>query len=125
MDTSPDRTSSAIPALLSAIEARILGCLVEKEATTPDAYPLTLNSLGTACNQKTSRDPVTNLNPGAVEHALRQMEVRGLVKAQHSARTGRYAHRMEAAPSLTRPQTALIALLTLLRPPTRHALVSR
>lgn len=125
MDTSPDRTSSATPALLSAIEARILGCLVEKEATTPDAYPLTLNSLVTACNQKTSRDPVTNLNPGDVEHALRQMEVRGLVKSQHSARAGRYAHRMEAVLSLTRQQTALIALLMLRGPQTLHELLSR
>lgn len=126
MDISPDPTpSNAPPALLSLIEARILGCLVEKEATTPDAYPLTLNSLVLACNQKTSRDPITNLNPGDVEHALRQMEVRGLVKSQHSARAGRYAHRMEAVLSLTRQQTALIALLMLRGPQTLHELLSR
>jgi len=123
MDTSPD--SVAAPALLNAVEARILGCLVEKEATTPDAYPLTLNSLVLACNQKTSRDPVTNLNPGEVEHALRQMEVRGLVKSQHSARAGRYAHRMEAVLSLTRQQTALLALLMLRGPQTLHELLGR
>lgn len=117
--------TSASPALLSPIEARILGCLVEKEATTPDAYPLTLNSLVFACNQKTSRDPITNLNPGDVEHALRQMEVRGLVKSQYTARAGRYAHRMEAVLDLTRQQTALIALLMLRGPQTLHELLGR
>lgn len=123
MDASPD--SAAAPALLTAVEARILGCLVEKEATTPDAYPLTLNSLVLACNQKTSRDPVTNFNPGDVEHALRQMEVRGLAKSQHSARAARYSHRMEAVLSLTRQQTALLALLMLRGPQTLHELLSR
>ncbi|MCL1634531.1 YceH family protein [Luteimonas sp. SX5] len=125
MDTSPDLASATPPALLSPIEARILGSLVEKEATTPDAYPLTLNSLVLACNQKTSRDPVTHLNAGEIEHALRQMEVRGLVKSQHSARAGRYAHRMEAVLSLTRQQTALLALLMLRGPQTLHELLSR
>ncbi|MCY7355838.1 MAG: DUF480 domain-containing protein [Lysobacter sp.] len=121
LDTDPTTTA----AILSTIEARILGCLVEKEATTPDAYPLTLNSLVVACNQKTSRDPLMTLNPGDVEHALRQMEVRGLVRSQHSARTGRYSHRMEAVLNLTRQQTALIALLMLRGPQTLHELLSR
>lgn len=121
IDTDP--TTPA--AILSTIEARILGCLVEKEATTPDAYPLTLNSLVVACNQKTSRDPLMTLYPGDVEHALRQMEVRGLVRSQHSARTGRYSHRMEAVLNLTRQQTALIALLMLRGPQTLHELLSR
>jgi len=121
IDTDP--TTPA--AILSTIEARILGCLVEKEATTPDGYPLTLNSLVVACNQKTSRDPLMTLNPGDVEHALRQMEVRGLVRSQHSARTGRYSHRMEAVLNLTRQQTVLIALLMLRGPQTLHELLSR
>jgi len=111
--------------MLSPIEARILGCLVEKEATTPDAYPLTLNSLVVACNQKTSREPITNLNPGDVEHALRQMEVRGLVRSQYTARAGRFSHRMEAVLDLTRQQTALIALLMLRGPQTLHELLGR
>ncbi|HJR74812.1 MAG TPA: YceH family protein [Luteimonas sp.] len=120
-----DASDTSAAALLDTVEARILGCLVEKEATTPDAYPLTLNSLVLACNQKTSRDPVTNLEPGEVEHALRRMEVRGLVKSSHSARAGRYAHRMEAVLSLTRQQTALLALLMLRGPQTLHELLSR
>ena len=120
-----DHDSTLSAAILTPIEARILGCLVEKEATTPDAYPLTLNSLAVACNQKTSRDPLMTLNPGDVEHALRKMEVRGLVRAQHSARAGRYSHRMEAVLNLTRQQTALIALLMLRGPQTLHELLSR
>lgn len=120
-----DADAATSAAILSPIEARILGCLVEKEATTPDAYPLTLNSLVVACNQKTSRDPLMALNPGDVEHALRRMEVRGLVRAQHSARAGRYSHRMEAVLNLTRQQTTLIALLMLRGPQTLHELLSR
>ncbi|TWI02847.1 hypothetical protein IP90_01946 [Luteimonas cucumeris] len=126
METLSDHIPAApIPALLSAIEARILGCLAEKEATTPDAYPLTLNSLVVACNQKTSRDPVMNLNPGEIEHALRQMEVRGLVKSQYTARAGRFAHRMEAVFDLTRQQAVLLALLMLRGPQTLHELLGR
>ncbi len=126
MSSDQPSTDDVVPTeILSTIEARILGCLVEKEATTPDAYPLTLNSLVVACNQKTSRDPLMMLNPGDVEHALRRMEVRGLVRAQHSARAGRYSHRMEAVLNLTRQQTALIALLMLRGPQTLHELLSR
>ncbi|MEO6365695.1 MAG: YceH family protein [Luteimonas sp.] len=123
--TGADAEATTPTAILDAIEARILGCLVEKEATTPDAYPLTLNSLVAACNQKTSRDPAMALNAGDVEQVLRHMEVRGLVRAQHSARAGRYSHRMEAVLNLTRQQTALIALLMLRGPQTLHELFSR
>jgi len=125
---SSDQTSTdsvVATEILSTVEARIVGCLVEKEATTPDAYPLTLNSLVVACNQKTSRDPLMMLNAGDVEQALRRMEVRGLVRAQHTARAGRYSHRMEAVLNLTRQQTALIALLMLRGPQTLHELLSR
>jgi hypothetical protein len=55
---------------LSAVEARVLGCLIEKQLTTPEAYPLTLNALVLACNQKTSREPVLNLTAGQVGQAL-------------------------------------------------------
>ena len=77
--------------LLSPLEARILGCLVEKHATTPEAYPLTANAVVLACNQKTNRDPVMEAEPGDVGHALRAMEERGLVRSEHGARARRYA----------------------------------
>lgn len=115
------------PALrtLTATEARILGCLIEKEATTPDVYPLTVNNVMMACNQKTARDPVMALELGAVHHALRQMEVHGLVRSQHTARAERYAHRFELVYGLTPPQTALMALLLLRGPQTAHELYAR
>ncbi|WP_206859972.1 YceH family protein [Lysobacter changpingensis] len=108
--------------LLSPIDARILASLFEKEATTPDAYPLTLNAIVLACNQKTAREPVMELEPGEVGNALRRLETRGWVKSQHTARAERYAHRLEAVLSLTRPQTALLMLRG---PQTAYELMSR
>ena len=111
--------------LLSPVDARNLASLFEKEATTPDAYPLTLNAIVLACNQKTAREPVMELEPGEVGNALRRLETRGWVKSQHTARAERYAHRLEAVLSLTRPQTALLALLMLRGPQTAYELMSR
>jgi len=110
---------------LSAIDARILASLFEKEATTPDAYPLTLNAIVLACNQKTAREPVMELEQGEVANALRRLETRGFVKSQHTARAERYSHRLEAVLSLTKPQTALLALLMLRGPQTAHELLAR
>ncbi|HZX75971.1 YceH family protein [Lysobacter sp.] len=110
---------------LSPVEARIVASLMEKEATTPDSYPLTLNAIVLACNQKTAREPTMDLEPGEVGHALRQLEVRGWVKSQHGSRAERYAHRLEAMLSLTRAQAALLALLMLRGPQTAHELLAR
>ncbi|HET6603035.1 MAG TPA: DUF480 domain-containing protein, partial [Xanthomonadaceae bacterium] len=89
---SPDENPASAPsaAMLTATEARILGALIEKEATTPDAYPLTENALTLACNQKNNRDPLMQLTPGEVGHALRSMEVRKLVRSVHGARAQRW-----------------------------------
>ena len=102
--------------LLTAAEARVLGCLVEKEATTPDAYPLTVNAAHVAANQKTARDPVMNLNPGDVHHALRQLDTRQLAKQVFSSRAERYEHRAGAYFSLPQAQVALLGLLLLRGP---------
>jgi uncharacterized protein YceH (UPF0502 family) len=110
---------------LSPVEARIVASLVEKEATTPDSYPLTVNAIVLACNQKTAREPTMDLEPGEVGHALRQLEVRGWVKSQHGSRAERYAHRLEAMLSLTRAQAALLALLMLRGPQTAYELLAR
>ncbi|GAB3378620.1 YceH family protein [Lysobacter fragariae] len=110
---------------LTAIDARILGCLVEKEAATPDAYPLTLNAIVTGCNQKTAREPIMELEQGEVAHALRHLEPKGWVKSQHSARSERYSHRVERVLEITRPQCALLALLMLRGPQTLHELLAR
>ncbi|MFP4209188.1 MAG: YceH family protein [Wenzhouxiangella sp.] len=110
---------------LSAEEARVLGCLIEKEATTPEAYPLTQNACVTAANQKTSRHPVMKLDPGRVGQALRQLEQRGLVKSEFGARATRYAHQADAGLELTPPQRALIGLLLLRGPQTLAELFAR
>lgn len=115
---------SALP-LLSTVEARILGCLVEKQATTPEAYPLTANAAVLACNQKTSREPLMELESGEVGHALREMEQRGLVRSIHGARAQRYEHRFAQAYSLTARQVAVLALLLLRGPQTLAELHTR
>ena len=123
MDTVQDNAPAA-PAL-TPIEARILGSLAEKAATTPDVYPLTLNNLVQACNQKTAREPVTNLSSGEIGHALRQLEPRGLVKSEYGTRAERYHHRIDRVFDLTPAQSSLMALLFLRGPQTLHELLAR
>ncbi|MFC4728935.1 YceH family protein [Coralloluteibacterium thermophilus] len=110
---------------LDPVQLRVLACLVEKEGTTPEAYPLTENALVLACNQKTGRDPVMNLTPGQVGHALRTLEDRGLVRSVHGARAQRWEHRFAQHYSLTRAQQALLAVLALRGPQTVSELTSR
>ncbi|MCC8537714.1 YceH family protein [Xanthomonas axonopodis pv. poinsettiicola] len=116
--------TSSIPVLDTA-QARVLGCLIEKEATTPDAYPLTVNAAQVAANQKTAREPVLNLQTGVVHHALRQLETLGLVRQQFSSRAERYEHRLGSVLDLTRQQVALIGLLLLRGPQTLGELFAR
>ncbi|MEO8001496.1 MAG: YceH family protein [Arenimonas sp.] len=111
--------------LLSATEARILGCLIEKEATTPEQYPLTLNAIHLACNQKTNREPIMELTLGDVGHCMRQLDPRGLVRSQHGARAERYEHRFNTAFSLTKQQQALLCVLMLRGPQTLSELMTR
>ena len=110
---------------LDAEEARVLGCLIEKESTTPESYPLTQNATVTACNQKTSRQPVMKLDPGRVGQALRKLEQRGLVKSDFGARAARYRHRVDTALSFTPAQRTLIGLLLLRGPQTLAELLAR
>ncbi|HEY5783055.1 MAG TPA: YceH family protein [Lysobacter sp.] len=113
------------PPQLSPIEARAVASLIEKQATTPDVYPLTLNAIVLACNQKTAREPTMQLDPGEVGHALRQLEGRGWVKAQHGGRADRYEHRFDTLLGITRPQASLLALLMLRGPQTAYELLTR
>lgn len=121
MDTT-DETSALV---LTTAEARVLGCLIEKEATTPDAYPLTVNAAQVAANQKTARDPVMALNVGDVNHALRQLEQKGLAKQVFSSRAERYEHRTDKALDLSKQQLTLMGLLLLRGPQTVHELLAR
>ncbi len=110
---------------LSPQEARILGCLIEKQATTPETYPLTLNAAVLACNQKTSRDPVMNLNPGDVGKALRSLESRGLARLVMGSRADRWEQRSDKQLELVHAQVILIGLLLLRGPQTLNELLSR
>jgi uncharacterized protein YceH (UPF0502 family) len=105
-------------ALLSPLEARVLGCLMEKQRTTPDQYPLTLNALVTACNQKSARDPVMKLTPGEVGHCVGQLRDRGLVHASLTGRSERFDHKLTGHFMLDRQQQALLCVLMLRGPQT-------
>ncbi|MCD5986423.1 MULTISPECIES: YceH family protein [Pseudomonas] len=110
---------------LSSTEVRILGCLIEKQATSPETYPLTLNALVTACNQKTSRDPVMNLNPGPVGQSLRALEGRGLVRLVMGSRADRWEQRVDKTLELVPAQVILTGLLLLRGPQTVNELLTR
>lgn len=79
---------------LNETEARVVGCLIEKSIVTPDQYPLTLNALVNACNQKSSRDPVMSLTQGEVQGALRALEGKHLVRSEESSRAEKYTQRL-------------------------------
>jgi uncharacterized protein YceH (UPF0502 family) len=91
---NPNENQSVLTEL-NEIEARVIGCLVEKSIVTPDQYPMTLNALTNACNQKSSRDPVMSLTPGEVQHAIRILEDKHLVRTEENfkSRTEKYSQR--------------------------------
>jgi uncharacterized protein YceH (UPF0502 family) len=121
-----DDHAPVAPPQLDAVEARILGCLIEKAAITPDVYPLTLNSVVSACNQKTSREPVMNLELGAVGHTLRTMTDRGLVKPDPFAqRVPRYTHCFDAVYGVTARQRAALCVMLLRGPQTLNEVLTR
>jgi uncharacterized protein YceH (UPF0502 family) len=113
--------------LLSDVETRVLGSLVEKELTTPEYYPLSLNALVNACNQKSNRDPVLNLDEEAVREALRTLDKKGLAGPADNmvSRVSKYEHRLQEAYNFTRHETALLAELLLRGPQTPGELRSR
>jgi len=110
---------------LNSTEIRILGSLIEKQATSPETYPLTLNALVLACNQKTSREPVTNLNQGQIGQSLRALEGRGFTRLVMGSRADRWEHRVEKALELVPAQVVLIGLLFLRGPQTVNELLTR
>lgn len=110
---------------LTQAEIRVLGSLIEKQATNPDTYPLTLNALVLACNQKTSREPIMNLNPGQVGQSLRAMEARGLTRLVMGSRADRWEQRMDKALELVPAQVILLGLLLLRGPQTTNELLTR
>ncbi|HUI40745.1 MAG TPA: YceH family protein [Terriglobia bacterium] len=113
--------------LLNEVETRVLGALVEKEITTPDYYPLSLNALVNACNQRSNRDPVMNLDEDAVRQALDDLNAKGLAGARSGAesRVTKYEHRLQEAFNFSRPETAVLCVLLVRGPQTPGELRSR
>jgi len=104
--------SSTLP-LLSLLEARVLGVLVEKQHTVPDTYPLTLNALTAGCNQKTSRDPILNATDAEVQVAIDRLKSLSLVVESSGGRVMRYAHNAERALGVPSQAVALLATFML------------
>jgi uncharacterized protein YceH (UPF0502 family) len=112
--------------ILSDVEARVLGCLVEKDSTTPEYYPLSLNALVHACNQKSNREPLMNLEEDVVRQALRALGEQMLARsASGDSRVAKYEHRLADTFNFTRPETAILCELLLRGPQTPGELRSR
>ncbi|MBD8495869.1 DUF480 domain-containing protein [Pseudomonas syringae] len=119
-------TAQASQALhLDSSQVRVLGCLIEKKATNPETYPLTLNALMLACNQKTSRDPVMNLTQGQIGQSLRSLENLGLARLVMGSRADRWEHRADKHLELVPAQLILTGLLLLRGPQTVNELLTR
>jgi uncharacterized protein len=110
---------------LSVVEARVVGALMEKEITTPEYYPLSLNAALNACNQKSSREPVMELTEGDVRTALFELTQMGLVRTDASARVSKFEHRMRDVLQLRRDEVAVVCLLLLRGPQTPAELRAR
>ncbi len=113
--------------LLNTVEARVLGALVEKEITTPDYYPLSLNALVNACNQKSNRDPLMDLDEGPVRSALRTLDDKALARSAVAgdSRVAKYEHQLQEAFNFTRPEIAILCELLLRGPQTLGELRGR
>lgn len=103
---------------LNALQVRVLGSLLEKKETTPDQYPLTLNALRNACNQKSARNPVVAYTEGQIGHTLRELESMGLVRETWGARTPKYEHQAGKRMGLQSKGLALLCVLMLRGPQT-------
>ncbi|MFK8083989.1 MAG: YceH family protein [Granulosicoccus sp.] len=113
------------PPQLLAMELRVLGVLMEKQLTTPDQYPLTLNGILTACNQKSSREPVTNYHQGEVLHCLRELEDRHYVRKEFGSRSDKYTQQFVPQLELNKKHQALLCIMMLRGPQTLNELHTR
>ena len=109
------------------VEIRVLGCLIEKQRTTPDAYPLSLNALRLACNQSTSRDPVVDYEEAAIRQALERLSFKRWVRlaSGRGSRAAKYRHLLDETLSLDDPELAVLAVLMLRGPQTPGELKQR
>ena len=112
---------------LSPEEVRVLGCLLEKQRTTPDTYPLSLNALRAACNQSTNRDPVVRYDETTIRDALDRLRRRGFTRltSYHGSRTAKYRHLLDEALPITQEEQAVLAVMMLRGPQTPGELMQR
>jgi uncharacterized protein YceH (UPF0502 family) len=111
---------------LNAVEIRILGCLVEKESTVPDSYPLSTNSLVTACNQRSNRDPVIDYDQRTIDTALLELRsIKGLARTITGGRSNKHRHVLDEAWGLDSAELAVLAVLMLRGPQTPGELRTR
>ncbi len=104
-----------MPVDADAVEIRVLGCLIEKQRTTPDAYPLSLNALRAACNQSTNRDPVSDYDEPTIRAALAKLSQRGWIRLASGpgSRAVKYRHLLTEALGLSDEDLSLLAVLML------------
>ncbi len=107
------------------METRVLGCLLEKQRTTPDMYPLSLNALRLACNQSTNRDPVVEYDDAIVRDALHHLERRGFTRLASGRRAPKYRHLLVEALPMTDDEQAIVCVLMLRGPQTPGELKQR
>ena len=110
---------------LTAEELRVLGCLIEKQATTPDQYPLSTNALVNACNQKSNREPITDYSERTVMDATLLVRQKGLARMNSSGRTDKHRHILGDVLGLDRDQLALLAVMMLRGPQSAGELKTR
>jgi len=110
---------------LSSSEIRVLGCLLEKQRTTPDHYPLSLNSLRLACNQSTNREPVVRYDEAVIRDALHRLGRRGYVRLAGAARAAKYRHLLAEALPMSSAEQAAMCVLMLRGPQTPGELKQR
>jgi len=116
---------SELPPQLTAIELRVLGVLMEKQLTTPDQYPLTVNSILTGCNQKSSRDPVTNYQQGEITRTLNALADKRFIRKEYGSRADKYSQQFMLHLELSKKHQAVLCLMMLRGPQTLSELSTR
>lgn len=120
-----DNESQEEAPFFTPIEARVIASLMEKHLTTPNNYPLTMNSLANACNQKSNREPVMNLTEGQIGHTINDLKERKLAGLEYGDRASKITHRVCTELDLDRKQQAILTVLMLRKPQTLNDIKTR
>ena len=124
-ESSANNEAEAAKTYFSAIEARVIGALMEKHLTTPKNYPLTINSLTNACNQKSNREPVMKLTEGQIGHTVNALVERKLAGLDYGERANKVTHRVCTELNIDRKQQAILSVLLLHKPQTLNDIKAR